>query len=123
MLKRSPQEELEENIGPEEEPQQCNVTEKRWKSCLGFPTDKVLANTLEATTQLRAEPVEMENRDFPRQHRKKRLPSLHVRRIPGRVDTDTFYSTVKSKRKYTCVQLFVCVESKFVFIRCMKRER
>ena len=34
-----------------------------------------------------------------------------------------FFSTVKSKRKYNCVQLFTCVESKFVFVRCLQREK
>ena len=76
-----------------------NKKNQRWKTCLGYPTDKILTKTLNTTTQLRAEPIEMENRKFPRQHRKKRLSSLHVRRIPGRVDTDTFFSTINSRRK------------------------
>ena len=95
----------------------------RWKACLAYPTDKVLETTLKSTTQLQQEPVEMEIREYPRQHRKKRLPSLHVTRIPGRVDSDTFFSTVTSKRKYSCVQLFVCTLSKFIFVRCLQRER
>ena len=95
----------------------------RWKACLAYPTDKVLEGTLKFTTQLQQEPVEMENREFPRQHRKKRLPSLHVTRIPGRVDSDTFFSTVTSKRKYSCVQLFVCTLSKFIFVRCLQCEK
>ena len=65
----------------------------------------------------------MVNQEFPRQHRKKRLPLLHVRRIPGRVDTDTFYSSVKSKQKYNYTQLFACIESKFVFARCLQPEK
>ena len=80
MLKRTPQEGFNDGVGPEEEPQQGHDTDKHCKLYLGFPAHKVLASTLEATTQVRAEPVEMKNRDFPRQYRKKRLPSLHVRR-------------------------------------------
>ena len=96
--------------------------DKRWSASLAYPTEKALQATLENTTHFYSEPVEMENREFPRQHRKKRLLSLHVRRIAGRVDSDTFFSTVKSKRHYSCVQLFVCVDSKFIFVRCLLRE-
>ena len=95
---------------------------KDWRALLGFPSEKVMEKTLEATTQLCAEPVEMERREIPKQHRKKRLLPLHPRRLRGRVDSDTFFSTVKSIRNYKCVQLFVHVNSDYLFVRCMQRE-
>jgi hypothetical protein len=81
-----------------------------------------MEKTLESTTQLCAEPVEMERREIPRQHRKKRLLPLHPRRLRGRTDTDTFFSSVKSIRGYKCVQLFVHRASDYLFVRCMQRE-
>ena len=95
---------------------------RNWKELLGFPNDDALEKTLDATTQFCAEPVEMERREIPRQHRKKRLYPLHPRRLTGRVDADTFFSSVKSVRGYKCVQLFVHVKSDYVFARCMQRE-
>ena len=95
---------------------------KDWRSLLGYPSEKVLEKTLVATTQLCAEPVEAERREIPRQHRKKRLLPLHPRRLKGRVDSDTFFSTVLSKRNYKCVQFFVHVPSDYIFVRCMQRE-
>ena len=57
---------------------------------------------------------------------------LHLRRLKGRTDTDTFFSSVKSIRGYlssvksirgyTCVQIFCHVMSDFLFVRCMQRE-
>ena len=95
---------------------------RNWTDFLGYPTEKVLNKTLEATTQFCAEPVEAEQREIPRQHRKKRLLPLHPRRLRGRVDSDTFFSSVPSIRGYKCVQFFVHVPSDFIFIRCMQRE-
>ena len=95
---------------------------KHWKELLGFPSNEVVEKTLESTTQLCAEPVEMERRELPRQHRKKRLLPLHPRRLRGRTDSDTFFSSLKSIRGFTCVQLFVHVSSDYLFVKCMKRE-
>jgi hypothetical protein len=83
----------------------------------------VTKKTLEATTQLCFEPVEMENREAPRQHRKKRLMALHPRRLEGRSDSDTFFATIKSVRNYTCIQLFVHLPSQYLYARCMTREK
>ena len=94
----------------------------RWKQLLGYPSDEVLRQTLSATTQLCAEPVEMEKREIPRQHRKKRILPLHLKRLRGRVDTDTFFSYVNSIRNYKCIQLFLHVPSDFIFVRCIQRE-
>ena len=47
---------------------------------------------------------------------------LHPRRLPGRTDADTVFSTVKSIRGYWCVQFFCHVPSDFLFVRCMQRE-
>ena len=72
--------------------------------------------------QVQVEPVEAERREIPRQHRKKRLLMLHPRRIPGRTDADTVFSTVKSIRGYRFAQFFCHVPSDFLFVRCMQRE-
>ena len=93
-----------------------------WSSRLGFPNKGVLAKTLVATTQLCASPVEMDNREHPRQHRKMRLLELHPKRISGRTDSDTFFSSAESVNGYRCIQLFVVVETKFISVHLMKRE-
>ena len=93
-----------------------------WKELLSYPSDDVIEKTLESTTQMQVEPVESERREIPRQHRKKRLLMLHPRRLKGRTDTDTFFSSVKSIRGYSCVQIFCHVLSDFLFVRCMQRE-
>ena len=120
-----PEEEID-NQQPSTVPQDSDVgTDIKlvdWKELLGYPSEEVIKMTLENTTQLCVEPVESEQRDISRQHRKKRLLPLHPRRLPGRVDTDTFFSSVKSIRNYTCVQIFVHVLSDFLFLRCMQRE-
>ena len=97
-------------------------TTEEWKELLAFPSDQVVEKTLEFTTQLQVEPVESERREIPKQHRKKRLLMLHPRRLPGRTDADTVFSTVKSIRGYWCVQFFCHVPSDFLFVRCMQRE-
>ena len=93
-----------------------------WRQLLGFPSNNVVEKTLESTTQLQVDPVESERREIPKQHRKKRLLMLYPRRLQGRTDTDTFFSTVKSIRGYLCVQIFCHVSSDFLFVRCMQRE-
>ena len=91
------------------------TTMPNWQASLGYPSKKTLEKTIEMTTQLCAEPVEMEIREIPRQHRKKRLLPLHPRRLKGRVDSDTFFSSIQSIRGYKCVQLFVHVPSDYLF--------
>ena len=95
---------------------------EEWKALLAYPSEKVIEKTLDATTQLQVGPVESERREIPRQHRKKRLHMLHPRRLPGRTDADTVFSTVKSIRGYKCVQFFCHVPSDFLFVRCLQRE-
>ena len=97
-------------------------TVEEWKALLAYPSEKVIEKTLDATTQLQVGPVESERREIPRQHRKKRLHMLHPRRLPGRTDADTVFSTVKSIRGYKCVQFFCHVPSDFLFARCLQRE-
>ena len=64
----------------------------------------------------------MENRDYPKNYFKKRLLPLHPRRIRGRVDSDTFFSSIQSIRGFWCVQIFLCTLSRFIFVKCLKRE-
>ena len=111
-----PQSDIEPKVG-----KGCR-TIKEWKELLAFPSDEVVEKTLRSTTQMQVEPVESERREIPKQHRKKRLLMLHPRRLNGRTDTDTFFSTVKSIRGYLCVQIFCHVPSDYLFVRCMQRE-
>jgi len=97
-------------------------TVAKWKELLSHPSEEVIEKTLESTTQMQVEPVESERREIPRQHRKKRLLMLHPRRLKGRTDTDTFFSSVKSIRGYLCVQIFCHVLSDFLFVRCMQSD-
>ena len=62
----------------------------------------ITMKTLESTIQLCSAPVEIDNRENPRQHRKTRLAALRPTRIKGRVDSDTFFSSVKSFRRFKC---------------------
>ena len=39
-----------------------------WKELMGFPSDEVMEKTLESTTQMQVEPVELERREVPKQH-------------------------------------------------------
>ena len=103
----------------EDEPQQKI---DRWKDCLANPPVDIVKKTLDATTRFCEAPVEMENREAMRQHRKQRILPLHPRRIKGRTDSDTFFSSVKSVRGYRCVQLFVCLLSDYLYIKCLRRE-
>ena len=93
-----------------------------WDERLGNCPEAVTAKTLLATTQLCSSPVEMENRETPRQHRKSRILPLHPKRITGRTDSDTFFSSVKSVRGFTCVQLFISIAWQFLYVTCMRRE-
>jgi hypothetical protein len=82
--------------------------------------EMVTAKTIQATTQLCVEPIEMENREAPRQHRKQRLMPLHPRRLEGRTDSDTFFASEKSIRNFTCVQLFFHIPTGFLYVRYMR---
>ena len=93
-----------------------------WKLTLGHCPEVVVQQTLKNTTQYFAEPVESETRAYPRQHRAKRLLPLHVRRIPGRSCADTFFSSVRSVRGFTCVQLFVALFAHYIWVKCLRRE-
>ena len=100
----------------------ADVPAAEWEKRLGYCPEKVTVKTLEATTQLCSSPVEMENREAPRQHRKQRLIPLHPKRISGRTDSDTFFASVKSVRGFTCVQLFFVTFANFLYARCMRKE-
>src|SRR5688500_15076677 len=64
----------------------------------------------------------MDNCESPRQHRKQRLQALHPRRIEGRTDSNTFFSTIQSVQGHTCIQIFILLLSKFIYIHLMKRK-
>ena len=92
-----------------------------WKRCLGYPTDLVIAKTLSATTQL-VPTVEAETRELMRDHFKSRLPEL---KIPRRNDTayvDTFFSSIKSIRGYTCWNLYCMRNAGYDYPVLMQRK-
>ncbi len=93
-----------------------------WSERLGFCPAEVVKKTLKSTTQLCSAPVEMENWDSPRQHRKSRIHPLHPPRIQGRMDSDTFFYSMLWIMGYTCVQLFYVLLSQFILGRLMRRE-
>jgi hypothetical protein len=93
-----------------------------WSERLGDAPEMIVAKTLETTTQLCASPVEMDNREAPRQHRKQRVLPLHPKRLEGRTDSDTFFSSIISIRNFACVQIFVHLVSRFIYVQCMRKE-
>jgi hypothetical protein len=93
-----------------------------WEERLGYAPELITVKTLEAMTQLCSSPVEMDQRENPRQHRKTRIQALHPRRITGRTDSDTFFSSVETVRKFMSVQIFFCVLTKFLYVKGMRRE-
>jgi len=106
----------------ENEAMMGSVEEINWQMTLGYSTPEVVSKTLRNTTQYFATPIESETRAYPRQHRQKRLLPLHVRRIPGRTCGDTFFSSIRSVRGYTCVQLFAASFADFLWVKCLRRE-
>ena len=50
---------------------------EEWKELFAILYEKVAENTLEATTQLHIEPIEMERQDIPKQHQKNKPLPLH----------------------------------------------
>jgi len=93
-----------------------------WQQIFSHIPIDVVNKTLQSTTQLASQPIEPESRLIPRQYRAQRAQSLHPVRLPGRVDTDPFYSTIPSVRGFKCLQLFVHVDSKFIWGKLMRRE-
>jgi hypothetical protein len=93
-----------------------------WEGRLGNCPELLTVKTLDATTQLCSNPVEMDNREAPQQHRKQRVRPLHPKRVTGRTDSDTFFSTIKSVMGFSCVQLFFCHISQLLYVKCMRRE-
>jgi hypothetical protein len=95
-------------------------TQAPWKERLGNPPEEITKKTLQAMTHLCESPVEMDKREAPRQHRKKRVQAFHPKRIEGRTDSDTFFLSIKSVRGYACIQIFFVCLHKFTFVRGMR---
>jgi hypothetical protein len=93
-----------------------------WEERLGYAPELITVKTLKATTQLCSSLVKMDRRENPRQHPKTRIQALHPRRITGRTDSDTFFLSVKSVRKFMSVQIFFCVLTKFLYVKGMRHE-
>ena len=93
----------------------------KWKNILDFPCEKVIGKTLEDTTNLCIEPVEMDCQNIPRYHQKNRLLPLYPRIIKGKVNSEDFF-TVKSIQNDICVQLFVYMPHDLIFFCSIQRE-
>ena len=93
-----------------------------WEERLANSPELITVKTLDATTQYCEAPVEMEQRENPRQHRKSRLHALHPRRVTGRTDSDTFFASVKLIRNFAHIQIFLSAISKFLYVKEMRKE-
>jgi hypothetical protein len=93
-----------------------------WTERLGNCPSAILDKTLESTTQLCTDGIEMDHREIPRVQRQQRAHPIHGRRLKGRTDTDTFFASLKSIRGYRCCQLFVHILSQFVFVTLLRKE-
>ena len=56
-------------------------------------------------------------------NRQKRGVPYAQRRLEGRTDSDTFFSSIKSVRGFKCVQLFVHLISQYLWISLLRREK
>ena len=101
---------------------QSDLSTINWKLTLGYCPDNVVESTLKNTTQYYTKPTESETKAYPTQHRQKRLHALHLRRLPGRTCGDTFFSSIRSIRGYTCVQLFVASFADYLWVSLLRRE-
>ena len=96
--------------------------EINWQDTMGMISEEVADKTKQNTTQYYPTLVESENRSYPRQHRQKRLHAIQCRRIPGKTCGDTFFSSIRSIRGYTCAQLFVATTWDFLYVKLLRRE-
>jgi len=90
---------------------------------LGNCPEAIAIKTLEATTQLRDGKLDMDQREIPRMNRQKRGVPYAQRRLEGRTDSDTFFSSIKSVRGFKCVQLFVHLITQYLWIGLLRREK
>ena len=90
---------------------------------LGNCPEAIALKTIEATTQLRDGNIDMDQREIPRMNRQKRGVPYAQRRLEGRTDSDTFFSSVKSIRGFKCVQLFVHLMTQYLWIGLLRREK
>ncbi|KAL7575091.1 hypothetical protein ACA910_000459 [Epithemia clementina (nom. ined.)] len=81
-----------------------------WKYRLGFIPDHVVEKTLQATTQM-VSTVKAETREHMRDHILTRIPELKQQCINGTACVDTFFSSLKSVRGYTCWTQYSFVKS------------
>lgn len=91
-----------------------------WKYRLGFIPDHVVQKTLACTTQM-VPTVEAETREIMRDHFQTRLPELRLRRVNDTCYVDTFFSSVKSVRGYTCWTQYSFAKSGLDAVYLMRR--
>jgi hypothetical protein len=66
--------------------------------------------------------VETENRIYPRRHLKCRLPRLRPKQINEGFSSGTFFTDTKSSRGFTCIQVFVSIESGYTVVYPLKKK-
>lgn len=93
-----------------------------WDNCLGASPEMIMAKMLKATTQLCTTPVEMDAQHSPQQHQKQCLQALHPWRIEWQLDSDMFFSSVKSICNFACMQIFYCLVSKYTYMTFLQRK-
>ena len=88
---------------------------EEWKDILAFPSKKVIGKTLEATTQLCIEIIEIEHQYITSRHWENILLPLQSIEINLSLRLNIFLGCL-------CVQFFVHVPSNFIVVRCIQRE-
>jgi len=81
-----------------------------WSHRLGCLNKEATIHTLQATTKI-VKNVDAENRLTPRMHFKCHLPVLRPKHLKEGFSIDTFPSSTRSVRGFTCAQVFLRIES------------
>ena len=89
-----------------------NMDTEELRKFLGWIPKKRVHDTLENTTTL----ARLDSRYPQRRHIKARFPQLKYKRLTETYCTDTLFASTKSLEGYTCAQLFVGKDSKYILI-------
>ena len=96
-------------------------TTAEWRARMGYPTLKVMENTLTNSTNM-ITTLQSETRDYMRDHYKTRFWALRPKRIDDVCYSDTFFSSIVSIRGLKCFQMFAFKSSSYECIKLMRRE-
>ena len=94
---------------------------EEWRKRLGYPTFETTKATLAVTTQM-VSVLQAESREYLRDYYKTRVWCLRPMRIDDVMYSDTFFSSIKSIRNFSCFQLFAFKTTKFTKVMLMSRK-